>query len=427
MAAITWRGVNVAGAEGGSKKGGTSDYPGVPSKDYIYPSASKVQPWLDKKAAIIRYPIAWERAQPDLNGPLLDTFTKAVDPMVDLVTATGAIINLDIHNYNERVLRDSADKVKINVDGKVTVDHYVDFVGKLAERYADNDLVSIGLMNEPHGFTWSNGDTKAAGYGKQIQKAVDKAREVGFEGWLTACTFDWGKVGQLDDELGDVLAAINDPLNKFVVEVHQYVDNGEQGDDASIINNDPDIYSKKLATGTEWTKRTGKPILLGEFGTPDTDLGVTVQTNLIKYLEDNGWWGYTAWSAGPWWSDNYFFLLDTRDKGEPKTVAPLKLGTDFPGGGTPPNPEPGPEPEPDELEERVDDLEDAVSSLDSRLTALETSQAALEARVAALETGSGGSGGGSGGDDVDARLDELEAKVDALDQRLDKIAEGAVG
>jgi endoglucanase len=440
MAAITWRGVNVAGAEGGSKKSG-DEYPGVVSKDYTWPSAKHLQPWLDRRASIIRYPVAWERCQPELNGELTSGFTDAVDPVVELVTNTGAIFLLDVHNYCERARQSDGDKIKIGTSDELTVEHYADFIGKLGAHFADNDLVMIGLMNEPHGLAWASGDSDAVGLRKMYQAGIDKLRspEVNFQGWISYSPADWGKVAGLDDEMGEELAKLTDPLNKIVNEVHQYVDPGEQGDSGDIIDDDPDIYEKKLANGTAWAQQYGKPIMLGEFGVPNNDLGVEVETNLIKYLEDNGWWGLTIWSAGPWWSGSYPFNMNDDDGVEKMTVAPLKLGTDFPaegggggdgGGGT------DPEPEPDgDLDERVTDLEASVTTLDNRLTTLESTVTALTDRVAALEAGGGGSGGGGGDDgDLDDRVGALEESMTALqgavsdlDARLDKVASGATG
>lgn len=370
MAKITWRGVNIAGAEGG-KKQKDDLYPGVINKDYTWPKEKDIKPWLDKKASIIRYCIAWERVQPELNGPLSADATKPLDAAVKLVVDTGAMINIDIHNYAERTQKDGV-KLKIGATNTLTIDHYADFVGKLADRYKGNPLVSIGLMNEPHGLNWQDGSSDAVGLKKMYQAGIDAARKAGFKGWLTYCPADWAKVAQLDKEMGTVLATLNDPENKIIMEVHQYVDNGEQGDDASIIDNDPKIYEKKLAKGTDWAKKFKRPIFLGEYGIPQTDLGVTVEENLIKYLADNEWWGFTQWSAGPWWGSKYFFNLNDVDGKARNTVPPMKLGTDFPSDGPPP---PDPKPEPpkpvSDLDKRVDKLEDQVAKLEKSVVDLD--------------------------------------------------------
>jgi endoglucanase len=369
---ISYRGLNITGAEGGSKKSG-AEYPGVVNKDYTWPGSKDLNLWLTRKASIIRYCVAWERCQPVLGGALTNGATAALDSMAKLTGDNGTLFLIDVHNYGRRQEADGVG-YQIDTSGKVTIAHYADFIGKLAARYKDTPNVAIGLMNEPHDLHWADGSSAAVGLGKMYQAAIDAARKAGFKGFLTVCPANWGKVSGLDSEMGTVLAGLKDPLNKVVLEAHQYVDNGEEGNDASIINNDPNIFAKKLAKGTDWTKKYHRPIMLGEFGIPKTDLGVTVETNLVKYLEDSGWWGYTIWADGPWWSDSYYYNVGDINGIQSVVVPPLKLGTDFPGGGTGGGGggDSGLEARVAKLETDVSTLKDAVLKLDARLDKIAT-------------------------------------------------------
>lgn len=338
------RGLNIAGAEGGSKKSGV-DYPGQPFKDYIWPGSKDLQPWLDLRAGLIRYPVSWERCQRARNGPLSTESLSALDNAMNLCAATGSLLLIDIHNYCRRA-EDDGKTYQINVaNTKVTFAHYADFVGKLAAHFKGKSNVALGLMNEPHDLTWNDGSPTSVGLHNMYQTAIDKARFAGFEGWLTVCPANWGKVSGLDGAMGEAMGTLTDPLHKLVLEVHQYVDNGEQGDDGSIINNDPQIYAAKLAKGTAWAQKYKLPIFLGEFGVPATTLGVQTEKNLVQYLEDNGWWGYSIWSAGPWWPTGYHFLT----KPDGVTTPPLKFGSSQ-----------------DTLEARVASLEARVSILEEK-------------------------------------------------------------
>jgi endoglucanase len=426
-----YRGVNISGAEGGKTQTGDK-YPGQVWTDFYWPDESDLTPFLGAAnggdvgpAAIIRYPVKWERCVESLGGELRADATKALDKVIDLCEPTNTVLVIDIHNYN-RFKDDQGTEHLLSFEGEVKVSDYCDFVARLSARYADRTNVAICLMNEPHDLgTWDNGDSSGVGLAKQYQQAVTASRDQGFTGMLFIGPSPWNKVSGLDDgdEMGEELAKIVDPLNLTILDIHQYPDSGQEGNDSSIENDDPEIIAKRIQPGTDWGRRHGKKCLLGEWGSPNGHpKSIELSEKTVKYLEDNSdvWIGFCSWASGDWWPSSYYYRLTIKDHVIPPTVPPLKLGEDFPGGGTPPNPEPGPEPEPDDLEGRVEDLELAVSDLESRLTSLED-------RVAALETGSGGSGGGSGGGDTEARLTALEDDVKALDERLDKIASGATG
>jgi endoglucanase len=366
-----YRGVNISGAEGGNKQSG-STYPGVVNKDYTWPSAKDLNPWLGRGAAIIRYCVAWERVQPTLGGELATQAMTALDAVTQLCQDAKCLLLIDVHNYAHRKQPDGHD-YRIDTSGTVTIGHYADFIGRLGAHYKDRPLVAIGMMNEPHDLVWADGSSAAVGLGKMYQAGIDSARKAGFKGFMTVCPANWGKVSGLDGEMGAVMAGLKDPESKIVLDAHQYVDNGEEGNDSSIIGNDPNIFSKKLVKGTDWTKKYKRPIMLGEFGIPRNDLGVTVETNLVKYLEDNGWWGYTIWADGPWWSDAYYYNCGDVNGVQAVTVPPLKLGQNHPnapstGGGD----TSGLEQRVTKLEADVTTLKDAVIKLDARLDKVAT-------------------------------------------------------
>jgi aryl-phospho-beta-D-glucosidase BglC (GH1 family) len=51
------------------------------------------------KITLIRLPIAWERVQPTLNGPLDATYVAAMKAFITLAGSRGKKVIVDVHNY----------------------------------------------------------------------------------------------------------------------------------------------------------------------------------------------------------------------------------------------------------------------------------------------------------------------------------------
>src|SRR5947209_17967526 len=88
------RGVNVAGAEFGM-----SNIPGAPGRDYTFNSENTFQYFADKKLALMRVPLLWERLQPALRGPLDSAYLASLKGNVAWAKAHGGEIIIDVHNF----------------------------------------------------------------------------------------------------------------------------------------------------------------------------------------------------------------------------------------------------------------------------------------------------------------------------------------
>ena len=64
-----------------------------------FPSASDLAYLKSNKITLIRLPIAWERAQTTLNGPLDATYLAALKAFINAASAQGMQVIVDVHNY----------------------------------------------------------------------------------------------------------------------------------------------------------------------------------------------------------------------------------------------------------------------------------------------------------------------------------------
>ena len=87
-------GVNIAGAEFAGRK-----IPGIPGRDYFYPSKATIDYFAAKGMNAIRLPFLWERIQPQLNAVLDPAETRRLEDVVHYANAKGLYVVLDVHNY----------------------------------------------------------------------------------------------------------------------------------------------------------------------------------------------------------------------------------------------------------------------------------------------------------------------------------------
>ena len=99
------------------------------------------------KFNIFRLPVGWQYLQDTLGAPLNTGNLGTYDQLVQACLKTGAHCIIDIHNYarwNGNIIGQA---------GGPTNDQFADLWSQLAEKYAGEGKVVMGLMNEPHDST----------------------------------------------------------------------------------------------------------------------------------------------------------------------------------------------------------------------------------------------------------------------------------
>lgn len=285
------RGVNLAGAEFASAK-----LPGTVFRDYTFPSTTDVNNFADMGANMIRLPFLWERMQPVAGGPLDATQIKLVAGVLQTAKARKMCVLLDAHNYG------AYRGIKLGQVGASTA-NFVDFWIKMSVAFPDVEVAALGLMNEP-----ANIDTKQ--WGDSAKAVVAKLRAskskhlivVGGGGFSGA--HDWAVVHNGTSSAA-TFATLKDPLNRMLLEVHQYVDSNYSGTKADCIS--PAKLTDILTKVQTWAVANQQRMFLGEFGVADTPACTpTLQAALVA-LRNPAWGGWTYWSAGAWWGKDYIF------------------------------------------------------------------------------------------------------------------------
>jgi len=287
QAAPCLRGINLAGAEFGT-------VPGEYGKNYIYPSDRTLLHFAQKGMNVIRLPFKWERLQPKLNGPLDEDELDRIKATVDSASSRGLTTILDPHNYA------GYNQTKLG-EGDVTAMAFGDFWARLAPHFSGREDVVYLLMNEPAGIT-------AATWLEAINAALAAIRKAGAGNLVMVPGTIWtGASHWFDRQPGgsnaDVLQNVRDPRNRFVFDIHQYMDDDFSGTHRTCPRVEDAIKALEGVSG--WLHQHGYAGFLGEFGgtnAPDCLNGLAAIASYINSQSDT-WIGWSVWAAGPWWGE----------------------------------------------------------------------------------------------------------------------------
>lgn len=323
--AVSFTGVNLAGAEFGSR------LPGTYNSDYTYPTTAEINYFVGKGLNTFRVPYRWERLQPTLNTPLNSTELSRLDSVVTAATSAGAYVILDPHNYARYWVGGQPGGTETLI-GSATVPNsaFADFWTRTANQYKSNSRVIFSLMNEPNTMPTEQWRDSA-------QAAINAIRATGATNLILVPGNAWtGAHSWLDNWYGtpngSAMLAITDPGNNFAFDVHQYLDNDSSGTSSTIVS--AAIGQQRLVNFTNWLHANNRRGFLGEFavanstiGTGGSQIGDEAIHNMLNYIDANRdvWLGWTWWAAGPWWG-NYMFTLEPTNLGQPSQADRPAMG-----------------------------------------------------------------------------------------------------
>ncbi|MFY1831438.1 glycoside hydrolase family 5 protein [Myxococcus fulvus] len=302
---VAYRGINRAGMEYGNDWDGWTGqtYYEMPSSTQI---AAELAYYKRKGFNLIRLPISWERLQHTLNGPLNTAYSNGMLNYINLATAQGFTLVLDLHNYNRYATgafdgagnQTSGYVQRVLGDGTLTVAHLADVWTKLANLVKTNPRVVLNLMNEPHDLpmtstTWFSGiqtvinAVRATGSTQLILVPNTRGSDVGH--WHT-----WAPGGGPLDSVAAL--SITDSANNFAFDMHSYYPEG-------YGSNDESSYGAQLTAVTQWARTNGKKLFLSEMGIPSQQSYAQTQiTNALTFMNNNRdvWLGWSPWDLAPW-------------------------------------------------------------------------------------------------------------------------------
>eukprot|EP01031_Cornospumella_fuschlensis_P024427 gene24427-29526_t len=288
LAALQYTGVNEAGME----FSGTT----------CIPSSASVGQFASEGHNLFRIPFAWEKLQSNFYGSLDYNYLNQLKQAVNTVTSKGGIALIDCHNYFRY-------RGNLVTDGNA----YADLWKKVASNF-NNTNVWYGLMNEPH-------DMSTEQVLSLHQTAVNAIRGLGLANKIVVS-------GNGYDSLQDwvanpwygtantLLNQLRDSANNYLFEMHLYFDYDYSGTHAECSS----INLNKIQATTDWLRSVGKKALVTEFGLGNNANCVyNYGKPFLQFLRDNSdvWAGYTYWSAGSCWPNDYIYTIDPHNNVSP--------------------------------------------------------------------------------------------------------------
>lgn len=292
-------GVNLAGAEFNSKS-----LPGVAYKNYTYPKEEELAFIAQQGANVIRLPFRWERIQHVINNPLDKDELKRLQDTVSSAKAHGLCVILDVHNYAKFGPDSLADNAELQ-------SAFVDLWVRLANVFTDPHATAFGLMNEPVHMPLP----QWAALSKRTLSAIRKTKSenlVFIAGGHWSGLHDWfNKRSGLSN--ADAYAQLKDPLNRTILEVHQYADEDFSGTKTEC--RPPEHFDTRFDAIANWARENNQQLFLGEFGVPSSAACLRTLDHFLNLIdkENTVWKGWTYWAAGGWWGD-YPLALNTDPK-----------------------------------------------------------------------------------------------------------------
>jgi len=328
-ATIFYAGVAESSGEFGVYSSNAINGTGLPGRfgvDYSFITESAIDVYVDQnKINVFRVAFLLERMCPTATG-LGSTFNEThfgyYKDAIDYITVTkGAYAILDPHNYMRyndpsqqpttgSIIGDTSDPAAASTA------QFQEFWQELASRFATNEKVIFGIMNEPH-------DMATSLVLANDQAAIDGIRAAGAEQLIIAPGngYTGGHAWlQGDDPSSDYLYKLVDPLNNTALDIHEYLDVDFSGSHSVCNQSGP----TNLAGLTGWLEQYGLKAMVTEFGGDNNTQCAEYITDLINYLSDNDVYiGWTAWAAGPFWGTSSPCCTDSKSFGslEPGSLA----------------------------------------------------------------------------------------------------------
>ncbi|WP_259159307.1 glycoside hydrolase family 5 protein [Xanthomonas sp. 3793] len=307
--ALRYAGINLSGAEIASAR-----RPGIVNVDYRYPTPGEYQHFADTGMNVVRLPVLWERLQPKNQGALDPAQLALIRQAVANAKAAHMVLIVDIHNYAKYYGQ------KIGAQ-RVPIATFTDLWRRLAVAFKNDDAVIFGLMNEPY-------DIAPQNWAAAAQAAIDGIRATGANNLILVPGALWSGAHSWYSTIAGqsnavALASIRDPLNRYAIEVHQYLDTDSSGTSASCVS--ATIGAERLRSFTGWLRSQRKRGFLGEFGSSSNRTCMLALDGMLRYLETNRdvWLGSSVWAAGAWWRADYPFTLQPDGNGRDKPQLPI--------------------------------------------------------------------------------------------------------
>ncbi|KAI1320318.1 glycoside hydrolase family 5 protein [Xylariaceae sp. FL0255] len=319
---VQYFGINIAGFDFGCGTDGSDDWqtsatPPLSSLGGPDGAGQMSHFAKDDGMNIFRLPVGWQYlVANNLGGDLDPTNSGNYDQLVQACLSTGATCLIDVHNYARW---DGG----IIGQGGPTNDQFASLWTNIATKYAGQDNLFFGLMNEPH-------DLDISTWAGSVQAAVTAIRNAesssgGIQHTILIPGTEYTSAGAFPSMSGPSLVGITNPdgsTTDLVFDVHQYSDSDYSGTHTECVTNNIDGAFSPLAT---YLRSVGRQALLSEMGGGNTASCETDICQQVQYLNDNSdvFLGFIGWAAGSFDPSTYALSEVPTDHGGTWTDVPL--------------------------------------------------------------------------------------------------------
>ncbi|TAQ84851.1 hypothetical protein B7494_g6824 [Chlorociboria aeruginascens] len=333
VATIYYAGVAESGGEFGVYSSSATVGFGLPGRfgvDYQFINEAAIDTYVNQnKINLFRVAFLLERMCPlsyGLGATFNETHFTEFETAINYITVThGVYAILDPHNYmrynNPSQQPTTGSIIGDTTDPKAaTTAQFAAFWGELAGRFATNEKVIFGLMNEPHDM-----DTNLILANDQA--AINAIRAAGAKQLIIAPGngytggHSWTQSYSGNSPASSaVMYQITDPANNTAFDIHEYLDSDFSGTHSDCT----ELASTNLAPLTAWLQQYGFKAMITEFGAANGTECASYVSDIINYMANNEEYiGWTAWAAGPFWGTSSACCADSKLWGslEPGSLA----------------------------------------------------------------------------------------------------------
>jgi len=256
----------------------------------VDPPSGQFSHFASQGVNLFRIPFAWQLMTPTLGGSIDQNFLSRYDRTVQtaLSSSTQPYVIIDLHNYARW-------NGAIIAQGGPSNDQYVSMWSQLAKKYANNQKVIFGIMNEPHDLqsvsTWVS----------TVQLVVNAIRSAGAtSNYILLPGSSWSSAQAFPTEAGPALLKVTDPAggtSKLIFDVHKYLDSDNSGTHPDCTTSNVDV----MTTLVNYLKSNGnRQAILSETGGGNTSSCISLLGQELAYVKANSATlaGFAVWSAG---------------------------------------------------------------------------------------------------------------------------------
>ncbi|KAJ6780230.1 hypothetical protein PWT90_01957 [Aphanocladium album] len=261
---------------------------------------------------IFRLPVSWQLLTNAKGGSTLDAQGwESYDTLMQTCFATGAYCMIDLHNFAR------FDKGIIGQGGP-SDETFAQLWANIAAKYADNDKVVFGLMNEPH-------DLDTAKWANSCQAAVTAIRKAGAEKQIIllpgnnfASATDF-----VQNQSADLLGKITNPdgsTDGLLLDLHKYLDINNSGQHAECTTDNVEGFK----TIAKWLRDNNRTAMVSETGASMEESCMEKFCAQNKFISENTdvFVGFVGWAAG---SFDSTYTLSLTPSGSPGNYVDNKL------------------------------------------------------------------------------------------------------